>query len=34
MNRHAEIIGLPGLHSWSPEPVFRLRQPAPTLSWF
>jgi len=34
MNRHAEIIGLPGLHSWSPEPVFRLRQPAPSLSGF
>ena len=32
MDRHAEIIGLPGLHSWSPEPMFRLLQPAPSLS--
>ncbi len=32
MNRHAEIVGLPGLHSWSPEPVFRLLHPAPKLS--
>ena len=32
MNRHAEIIGLPDLHSWSPEPAFRLPQPAPSLS--
>jgi hypothetical protein len=32
MNRHAEIIGLPDLHSWSPEPAFRLPQSAPSLS--
>ena len=32
MNRHAEIIRLPGLHSWSPDPVFRMPQPAPSLS--
>ena len=32
MNRHAEIIRLPGLHSWSPEPGFRMPQSAPSLS--
>jgi len=31
MDRHAEIIGLPGLHSWSPKPLFQLLHPAPSL---
>jgi hypothetical protein len=31
MDRHAEIIGLPGLHSWSPKPLFQLLHPATSL---
>jgi len=32
MDRHADMIGLPGLHSWSPVPRFQLPTPAPSLS--
>jgi hypothetical protein len=27
---HADILGLPGLHSWSPIPAFQLVKPAPS----